>query len=168
MLHDGLKVRTAESADDEAIAAIYNQGIEDRVATFETRQREAGDIAAWIGGRHPCVVVLRDDVVVAFAATSSYRPRACYDGVAEFSVYVERAARGSGAGRTAMQGLLQAARAAGFHKLVSRVFPENTASLRLLESLGFRRVGVYRRHGQLDGEWRDVVIVERLLHDETL
>ena len=120
-------------------------------------------MAAWFDGRHPLVAIEDNGVVVAFAATSTYRPRACYDGVAEFSVYVARAARGRGAGRLAMEGLVEAAAAAGFWKLVSRVFVENDASRRLLRELGFREVGVYERHGRLDGRWRDVVIVERLL-----
>lgn len=167
-MNDTLQVRDAGRADSEAITAIYNQGIEDRVATFETRLREPADIANWFGGRYPCVVVLKGETVVAFASASTYRPRACYDGVAEFSVYVAREARGIGAGRAAMLGLQEAARRAGFYKLISRVFPENTASLRLLDSLGFREVGVYRRHARLNGIWRDVVIVERLLHDEAL
>lgn len=167
-LNDKLQVRAARHADSEAIAAIYNEGIEDRVATFETRLRRSDEISHWFGGRYPCVVVLQHGRVTAFAATSQYRPRACYEGVAEFSVYVARAARQQGVGRAAMQGLLTAAREAGFHKLVSRVFPENTASLRLLETLGFRRVGEYRRHAQLDGVWRDVVVVERLLTDSAV
>ncbi len=162
-LNDRLQVRAAHPADREAITAIYNEGIEDRVATFETRLRQPQEINRWFGGRYPCVVVIRDGGVIAFAATFQYRPRECYDGIAEFSVYVTRAARGLGAGRAAMEGLLEVAGDAGFHKLVSRVFPENTASLQLLETLGFRRVGEYRRHAQLDGIWRDVVIVERLL-----
>ncbi len=101
--------------------------------------------------------------VIAFASTSTYRPRECYAGIAEVSAYVAREWRGQGAGRAAMGALFEAARAAGFHKLVSRIFPENTASLRMIAALGFREVGVYRRHGQLDGVWRDVVIVEKLL-----
>lgn len=78
-------------------------------------------------------------------------------------MYVERAWRGRGAGRQALQGLLQEAEQAGFWKLVSRVFVENTASRALLRSQGKRWVGVYEKHAQLDGVWRDVVIVERLL-----
>ena len=101
--------------------------------------------------------------MTAFASTSLYRPRDCYAGIAEFSVYVDRAARGAGAGRAAMQALIPAAQAAGYWKLVSRVFPENTASRALLASLGFREVGTYEQHGQLDGVWKDVVIVEKLL-----
>ncbi len=155
--------RPATPADAAAIARIYNQGIEDRVATFETRPRSAAEVTRWFDGVHPIVVVERTGAVVAFARTSSYRNRDCYAGVAEFSVYVERSVRHHGAGRAGMLALLPSARAAGLHKLVSRVFPENRPSLALLTSLGFRRVGVYERHARLDGVWRDVVIVERLL-----
>jgi phosphinothricin acetyltransferase len=159
-----VKTRDAAVADASAIARIYNEGIDDRVATFETRHRTADDVVQWLDGRHPVVVVEDDDhEVIAFAATSTYRPRDCYAGIAEFSVYASRAARGRGAGRMAMEALFAAAREAGFWKLVSRVFVENTASRALLRSVGFREVGVYERHGQLDGVWRDVVIVERLL-----
>ena len=165
-MHPHRKARTARRAtlrDAAAIARIYNQGIEDRVATFETQPRGVEDIEAWFGGRHPVVVVEAGGHVQAFASTSLYRSRPCYQGVAEFSVYVRREARGQGYGRLAMTALIEEAASAGFWKLVSRVFPENTASLKLLASLGFREVGVYEKHAQLDGVWRDVVIVERLL-----
>lgn len=158
-----MKTRPADPADAQAIALIYNQGIEDRVATFETRLREAGDVQAWLDGVHPVVVVEDAGEIVAFASTSTYRPRECYAGVAEFSVYVRRDRRGEGLGRAAMLALIDAARAAGFWKLLSRVFVENTASRGLLTSLGFRQVGIYEKHAKLDGEWRDVVIVEKLL-----
>jgi phosphinothricin acetyltransferase len=147
------------------MAAIYNQGMEDRIATFETCLRSGEDVAKWFDGVHPIVVVERDGEVVAFAATSTYRPRQCYAGVAEFSVYVRRTERGRGLGKLALRLLMEAAPKAGFWKLVSRVFVENAASRGLLKSLGFREVGVYEKHGQLDGVWRDVVIVERLLTD---
>ncbi|MDP9361877.1 MAG: arsinothricin resistance N-acetyltransferase ArsN1 [Acidobacteriota bacterium] len=159
-----MKTRDAAIADASVIARIYNEGIDDRVATFETRHRTADSVAQWLDGRHPVVVVEEDDgEVIAFAATSTYRPRDCYAGIAEFSVYAARAVRGRGAGRMAMDALFAAARAAGFWKLVSRVFVENTASRGLLLSVGFREVGVYERHARLDGIWRDVVIVEKLL-----
>jgi L-amino acid N-acyltransferase YncA len=155
--------RAATPADSRAIAKIYNQGIEDRIATFETRPRAHADIEKWFDGKHPSIVVEQGGEVIAFASTSIYRPRECYAGIAEVSAYVAREWRGRGAGRVAMNALFDAARAAGFHKLVSRIFPENAASLRMTGALGFREVGVYRRHGQLDGAWRDVVIVEKLL-----
>jgi L-amino acid N-acyltransferase YncA len=158
-----MRARPATPADSAAIAAIYNEGIAERLSTFETRPRTPADIAAWFDGRHPIVVVEDAGAVIAFAATSTYRPRDCYAGIAEFSVYVAGPARGQGAGRLAMEALLEAAGAAGFWKLVSRVFVENTASRGLLRALGFREVGRYEKHARLDGVWRDVIIVERLL-----
>lgn len=155
--------RLARAGDAHAIATIYNEGIEDRVATFETRPRAPSEIEAWLDGRHPVVVVEASDTVVAFAAAFPYRERACYDGVAEFSVYVARAARGQGLGAAAMRGLIDACRTGGWWKLVSRIFPENEASAALLRSLGFRTVGRYERHAKLEGVWRDVLVVERHL-----
>lgn len=159
------RARAARPSDATAIARIYNEGIADRVATFETELRTAEDIAGWFGGRHPVIVVDGPDrEPVAFAAGFPYRPsRAAYAGIAEFSVYVARSRRGHGVGRIAMEALIGAATERGFWKLVSRIFPENAASRALLRQVGFREVGVYRRHAQLDGQWRDVVIVERLL-----
>jgi L-amino acid N-acyltransferase YncA len=157
--------RPARLEDAADIAAIYNEGIADRVATFETELRSAEQIADWFNGRHPIVVVEKDGAIIAFASSSSYRSRDCYAGVAEFSVYVARGHRGNGAGRVAMAALIEAATAAGFWKLVSRVFPENAASLALMARMGFRQIGTYKRHGRLDGQWRDCVIVERLLGD---
>lgn len=159
-----LLARAASPADAPSLTRIYNEGIEDRLGTFETRPRTSAEVTAWFDGRHPIVAVENaGGEVVAFASTSSYRARECYAGVAEFSVYVARAARGQGAGRVAMEALISAAAAAGFWKLVSRVFVENTPSRRLLASVGFREVGIYRSHAKLDGQWRDVVIVERLI-----
>jgi len=158
-----LRTRLATASDAGAITRIYNEGIEDRIATFETRPRGAEDIQGWFDGVHPIVVAEDDGRVLAFASTSTYRPRECYAGIAEFSVYVAREARGRGAGRVVMEALIAEAERAGFWKLVSRVFPQNTASLRLLSTVGFREVGRYEKHGKLDGEWLDVVIVERLL-----
>jgi len=101
--------------------------------------------------------------LVGFAASFPYSSRACYRGIGEFSVYVRRNHRGRGAGRAALAALIEAATARGMHKLTSRVFRENAASRALLKGLGFKEIGIHRRHGQLDGRWRDCVIVERLL-----
>jgi L-amino acid N-acyltransferase YncA len=158
-----MQARLATVADAAAIASIYNQGIEDRVGTFETDLRTETMVASWFDGIHPIVVVEQEQDIIAYASTSSYRTRPCYAGIAEFSIYVRRDWRGKGAGRRAMTRLLQACEAVGFWKLVSRVFVENAASRGLLRSLGFREVGVYEKHGHLDGIWRDVVIVEYLI-----
>jgi phosphinothricin acetyltransferase len=161
-----LTVRLARPADAGAIAGIYNQGIDERVATFETDLRTPGDILAALqerGDRFPTLVAERNGMVVACAWAGTYRPRPCYAGIAEFSVYTDREARGTGAGRAVLTALLAECERRGFWKAVSRIFPENAASRALCRSTGFREVGVYRRHGKLDGQWRDCVIVERLL-----
>jgi L-amino acid N-acyltransferase YncA len=168
-----LSARAATPDDAARIAQIYNEGIEDRVGTFETRPRSEADVRAWFDGRHPIIVVETSESetgpgsapgrIIAFASTSNYRARECYAGIAEFSVYVARDGRGKGAGRVAMVALIGACVPAGIWKLLSRVFVENTASRALLQSVGFREVGTYEKHAQLDGEWRDVVIVERLI-----
>ncbi|HEY7458104.1 MAG TPA: arsinothricin resistance N-acetyltransferase ArsN1 family A [Xanthobacteraceae bacterium] len=157
--------RPARREDAAEIARIYNEGIEDRVATFETELRTERDVLRWFEEGRTMIVVEGDGRVYAYATAFSYRPRSCYDGVREFSVYVSRDARGRGLGRIALGALIDAARARGDWKLLSRVFPENEASLRLLSSLGFRQVGTYVRHAKLDGEWRDVVIVEKLIDE---
>lgn len=159
----GIKSRRAEPRDVPAITAIYNQGIAERIATFETQPRADSDVMAWLESRFPVVVVENERGVIGFAATFLYRSRACYSGIAEFSVYVERTHRRQGIGRIALLSLIEAAEASGFWKLISRIFVENTASRELCRALAFREVGTYRRHSKLEGAWRDVVIVERLL-----
>ena len=159
----GVTLRRATKVDAGAIARIYNQGIEDRIATFETRPRTPEDVAGWFDGVHPAVVAEEHGCIVGFASTSSYRPRECYAKIAEFSVYVARDHRGRGIGRQALMALIEESRKAGLHKLVSRIFPENLASRAACRAAGFREVGVYKAHGQLEGAWKDCVIVERLV-----
>ncbi|HKN92993.1 MAG TPA: arsinothricin resistance N-acetyltransferase ArsN1 family A [Thermoleophilaceae bacterium] len=155
--------RAATERDADAIAHIYNEGIEDGLATFETEPRGGSDISAWLEAGFPLVVV-EEGEVIAWASAPPYRPsRPAYSGVADFSVYVARAARGRGAGRVAVKALVAECEARGYWKLVSRIFPQNEASLALCRSLGFREVGVYRRHAKLRGEWKDTVIVELLI-----
>ena len=119
-----MRPRSAVPEDAAAIARIYNGSIEERVATFETRPRTAEEILSWFGGRHPVVVVEEGGEILAFAATSEYRLRGCYAGVAEFSVYADRGARGRGAVGMTMAVLILAAEQAGFWKLLSRIFVE--------------------------------------------
>ncbi|MGE3539490.1 MAG: arsinothricin resistance N-acetyltransferase ArsN1 family A [Candidatus Tectimicrobiota bacterium] len=159
-------IRLARAADAAAIALIYNQGIEERIATFETEPRTPEQIVAQLtakGDTYPTIVVERAGEVVAWASASAYRSRPCYAGVAEHSVYVARQARGTGAGRAALEHLCAVYTARGFWKLLSRIFPENIASINLHTRVGFRVVGVHQRHGKLDGVWRDCVVVEKLL-----
>ncbi len=160
------RVRPATLVDAEEIAEIYNQGILGRMATFETVLRTPADIENTLRageGRFPFLVAEIDGRVVGWASVSTYRPRECYRGIGEFSIYVHEDARGRGVGRALLPELVAAAERAGFWKLLSRVFPFNHASRNLCRACGFREVGVYEKHGKLDDEWLDVVIVERVI-----
>jgi phosphinothricin acetyltransferase len=164
-----MQVRDATPADAAAIARIYNQGIEDRVATLETQLRSAEERAEWLAARsarHPVLVAVDDDAqgtILGWASLNSFNPRAAYDHVADFSVYVAREQRGRGVGDTLLGALEARARALGFHKLVLAAFPTNARGMRLYERHGFRTVGIYREQGLLDGRWVDVIIMEKLL-----
>src|SRR6266511_1622540 len=113
-----MQTRPATKHDAPAIARIYNEGIEDRIATFETRPHTPADILRWLESNHPVVVVEDGGEVIAFANSSTYRARACYSGVAEFAVYTSRSARGRGAGRLAVEALIAAAHEGGLWKLI--------------------------------------------------
>jgi phosphinothricin acetyltransferase len=156
-------VRLAAPADAAAIAAIYNEGIEDRVATFETRPRTAGEAAGWLHDGLPVLVAADGGTLVGFARVAPYSDRCVYAGVGEHGVYVARAARGREIGVQLLAALCDAAADAGLYKLTSRVFADNAASRAVHRAAGFEEVGVQRRHGRLDGEWKDCVLVERLL-----
>ncbi len=160
------RTRAARPDDAPAITRIYNQGIGDRVATFETRERSEAEVREKLLGSHPSVVAL--DVageVVAFAWSSLYSARPAYATIGEHSVYVAREVRGQGYGVAALHALMNAARQAGLHKLISRIFTDNPASRRLHLRCGFREVGIHLRHARLDGGWRDVMVVEVLLDE---
>lgn len=157
--------RNATPEDATAIARIYNQAIEAGGATFETRKRTPDEVARWLDGIHPVVVVEAASEIVAYGATFAYSQRECYRGVAEFAVYVDSGNRRRGAGRLALGALFDAARDAGFWKLVSRIFPENAAVRRLNAAVGVREIGTHRKHARLAGAWRDVIVVERLLDE---
>ena len=159
--------RPATVADASAIARIFSEGIADRVATFETETRTSAEILEWFRPG-TLIVVAGAEGIAAFAASFPYSTRPCYAGIGEFSVYVARDQRRQGAGRVVLSALIEAARTSRLHKLTSRVFPENAASRALLKRLGFSEIGTHRRHGKLDGIWRDCVIVELLLDEEPL
>jgi phosphinothricin acetyltransferase len=160
-----LAARPAIRADAEVIAAIYSQGIEDRIATFETEPRYSEDILPWFDHALAFVSVVDegDGQVVGYAVAHRYADRCCYAGIGEFSVYIRRDRRGTGVGQVAMAALIEVAREKGLWKLLSRVFPQNRASLNLMARMGFKEIGVHEKHGKLDGVWMDTVIVERLI-----
>jgi len=156
-------VRAARADDAAAVAAIYNAGIRERSSTFETREREPAEIAGRIGSETVFLVGEADGGVAGFAATSPYSDREAYAGIAECSVYVDSKLRGRGLGTQLLAALAAEARRAGLHKLLGKLFASNEPSMRLVARCGFRVVGTHERHGQLDGQWRDVILVERTL-----
>jgi len=187
------RVRLAAPADAEAICRIYNQGIEDRVATLETELRTPDERRQWLATRSPSHPVIVAEVIgagtvsppliegglrearpgsvsadnrsdpIAWASLNVFNAREAYRHVADISVYVERAWRGKGAGRVLLEKLDDLGRQHGFHKLVLAAFPFNTGGMALYERLGYRTVGIYREQGQLDGKWVDTIVMEKLL-----
>lgn len=155
--------RPARAADAAAIAAIHNQGIEERIATFETDPRTPQSVSERISEGELIVVAERGGELAGFASVSPYSTRAIYSTVGEVSVYVERAARGAGVGSALIETVAAAAAERGLHKVVGRLFTTNRASIAMFRRNGFREVGVHERHSRLDGEWRDVLLIERLV-----
>ena len=125
-----LTVRPARAADGDAVAAIYNQGIEERQATFETRPRTGAECAEQIGSDAGTLVAELGGGVVGWAGIVPYSPRAAYAGVGEFSIYVDRGGRGAGVGRRLLEELCAHAEALGYHKLLSKIFPAKPQAAR--------------------------------------
>jgi L-amino acid N-acyltransferase YncA len=155
-----LRIRDLRPGDWPEVTGIYAAGLETRNATFETA------VPSWEewNARHlarPRVVAVEADAVVGWAALSPVSARACYAGVAEDSVYVEPGRQGRGVGRALLEELVARSEAEGIWTLQTSIFPENRASLALHLRCGFRVVGVRERIAQLDGVWRDTVLLER-------
>jgi L-amino acid N-acyltransferase YncA len=159
-------IRPAASGDADTICNIHNQGIVDRIATLDTATRTSEFVRDWLArraARHPVIVAEVDGELVGWGSLNAFNPRPAYDHVADFSVYVERSRRGQGIGRRVLEQLIQLAREAGYHKMVLSALARNDAGRGLYTSAGFSTVGVYREQGLLDGEWVDVVIMEKIL-----
>ena len=142
---------------------IYNAGIAARTATFESELREPAELVAWLDDRLPVLVAERGGVLVGFARVKPFSQRAVFAGIGDHGVYVAPDVQHQGIGRALLDALAEAAAAQGMWKLTSRIFASNTGSITAHEHAGFRVVGLQQRHAKLDGEWRDVVLVERLI-----
>ena len=155
-----VRVDALTVADWPAVCAIFADGIATRNATFET---EPPSWDEWNAGHlREHRLAARDEAGLAgWAALSPYSPRPAYAGVAEVSIYVAAARRRRGIGSTLLHELVAQTEAAGIWTLQAGVFPENAPSLRLHLAHGFRVVGVRERIGRLDGDWRDVTLLER-------
>ena len=150
-----------QPADWPAVAAIYAEGIATRLATFETEVPPWPEWDAKMIAGLRLVARLPGGELGGWAAASQAASRAVYRGVAENSVYVTAAARGHGLGRALLDALVERSEAAGIWTLQASVFPGNAASLALHAACGFRVVGVRERLARLDGEWRDILLLER-------
>jgi L-amino acid N-acyltransferase YncA len=150
-------IRPATVADAEATARIYREGIAERVATFETHEKSPVEFAELIEAGSLILVAEHGARVVAFVKVGP-----C---VGEATLYVESAARRSGVGSALIEAVAEAAAERGYYKLVGKIFTSNGPSIALVKACGWREVGVHRRHGRLDGEWKDVLVVERLIGD---
>ena len=153
------EIRALTEDDWPAVEEIYAEGIDTRLATFETSTPTWAEFDA---GRLPDhrLVAVDDGRVVGWATLSPTSARECYAGVVESSIYIAEGARGRGIGHALMDALLANARAVGIWTIQAGMFPENAASLALHERLGFRLVGRFERIAQLDGVWRDTVLLE--------
>jgi L-amino acid N-acyltransferase YncA len=159
--------REANINDTPQIAYIYNQGIEDRIATLEIRLRSNSDMEEWFLNRslRHKVMVLEDEekIVKGWASLNVFNSRCCYSGVTDMSIYIERESRGRGLGKILLKALMEAAKEQDFHKIVLTTFEHNKAGIGLYKSAGFREVGTYIDQGILDGKFVNTTIMEKLL-----
>lgn len=144
-----------------AVLAIYQAGIDEGNATFETTAPTWAAFRDVHLAEHSHVALQADGAVLGWVSAVPVSDRCAYAGVVEHSVYVCPAARGRGIGRTLLRALFASTEAAGIWTIQAGIFPENTASLALHERAGFRRIGIRERVGQHHGRWRDVLLIER-------
>lgn len=157
---DGFQIRPAQAEDAEAIAAIFTEAVQAAEGTFETRTPPVDDFVRAIATQLTVVAVMRG-AVVGWARLGPYMPNRA--GIGLYQLYVSRPHRGQGLGKRLLAALSGRAASAGYFKIVGRIFATNHPAIHVAETCGFRRVGVHERHGQVRGEWQDVVVVERLL-----
>ncbi|NMI05056.1 N-acetyltransferase [Paenibacillus sp. SZ31] len=161
-----LLVRQATVADLSDILTIYNQGIEDRIATLETDIKDEAYMSEWFNkhkGRYSILIAEQNDLVVGWASINTYSPRSAYDGVGDLSIYIHRDHRGKGVGKQLLQKLEQIGKQNNFYKFVLFTFPFNTLGQSLYHKAGYREVGVFQNQGVLEGKFVDVMAMEKIL-----
>jgi len=158
-----LKVRPARIDDAKEIARIYNQGVQDRTATFENAYVTPEERYLWLVARpdrYPVLVAEVKHTLMGWASLTPYSPRHCYDGIAELSIYIDRSLRGHGVGQELMKAMQSVALEKGYHKLIGRVMADNEPARKLCQLMGWKEVGLHEKHGKLGGQWHDLVLVE--------
>ncbi len=161
-----LKIRPARVDDAKEIARIYNQGVQDRSATFDNAYVTPEERYLWLVARpekYPVLVAEVKHTLMGWSSLAPYSPRRCYAGIAELSIYIDRSLRGHGVGQELMRGMQNAACEKGYYKLVGRVIADNQPGRKLCHVTGWREVGVYEKHGKLGNEWHDLLLVEYLI-----
>lgn len=151
----------------EDVLSIYNEGIEDRVATLETETKDLTYMLNWFQNhqnRYPVIVAERLGEIIGWASLNKYNTRNAYDGVADLSVYIKRTHRGKGIGGKLLSAIEAHAKENEFHKIVLSTFPFNELGQGLYKKKGYREVGVFENQGKLDGEYVDVMVMEKLLY----
>ena len=160
-------IRKATTEDAAEAAVIYNEGIDERMATFVTTHVSAEEMCHKIvdlKDKYPFFVAITEDEdrrVAGWGSISPYSPRACYDGIGEISIYIRKGFRRRGIGEALAKTIYQEATRLGYWKLMARIFAFNKASIALFKKLGYVEAGFHRNHGRLDGKWLDVIEVER-------
>ena len=160
-------IRPAQESDFESILEIYNQGIEDRVATLEEDTKDMEYMKQWFESRSSQYAVLVSEIhpgeIGGWASLNPYSHRCAYSGVADLSVYIRRELRGMGLGSALLSVLEHVAKTNGFHKIVLMTFPFNLSGQGLYRKMGYRCVGIFENQGKLDGRFVDVMAMEKLL-----
>jgi L-amino acid N-acyltransferase YncA len=159
-------IRLATEKDIDSIQMIYNQGIEDRIATLETETKDYSFMKDWFdkhNGRYQVIVAEEGNKILGWASLNPYNNRAAYLGVADLSLYISRESRGKGIGGKLLEAIQIIAKENDFHKIVLFTFPFNQLGQGLYRNKGYREVGVFKNQGILDGQYVDVMAMEKLL-----
>jgi L-amino acid N-acyltransferase YncA len=161
-----VSIRESKEYDIKSIQAIYNQGIEDRIATLETEIKDFPYMKEWFekhSGRYKVIVAECEGQIIGWASLNQYSHRCAYNGVADISVYISRQYRGKGIGIILLTKLELLAKENGFHKMVLFTFPFNQMGQGLYKKMGFREVGIFKNQGIIDGQFVDVMAMEKIL-----
>ena len=168
-MNSQLTTRIAMEKDIGSIRMIYNQGIEDRIATLETEPKDEIFMKNWFEehqGRYSVLVAEQNEEVIGWASLNPYSNRCAYNGVADLSVYIRRDYRGKGIGTRLLQDIEALAIQQQFNKIILFTFSFNTSGQGLYKKCGYRKVGVLERQGYMDGKFIDVMIMEKILIDK--